>query len=100
MARQGILFIWCLLLVMALPNREQAEREQLYRGQIEWGALCRPGIRNGDRHAESDPRLLLFVRDNTTLNIDTEWHSADVESLRQMIAYPIPFFGRDSVCQG
>ena len=43
------------------------------------------------RHAQSDPYLLHFIRGTAKLNIDPAWHSADVENLEQMCAYPFIF---------
>ncbi len=88
MVRQAIFSIWCLLF-MGLPTSNK-DHEELYRGQIEWARL-KTQDPQWARHSRSDPRLLRFIHDNTTLDIDTEWHSADVENLRQMTAYPFLF---------
>jgi len=88
MVRQAIFSMWCLFLV-TIPVSNQ-DQEELYRGHIEWARL-----QTQDpwwaRHASADPRLLRFIHDNTTLNIDPEWYVANVESLRQMTGYPFLF---------
>jgi hypothetical protein len=88
MARQAILFLVCLLFsVVSCWGNNSAS---LYRGQIQWARL-KTADPFWDRHAGADPRLLQFVRDHTTLNIDTNWHVADVGRLLQMSAYPFLF---------
>jgi len=42
-------------------------------------------------HAETDPRLMQFFREQTTLNIDPTWYEADVDNLQEMCAYPLLF---------
>ena len=43
------------------------------------------------RHADGDPALMSFLREQTTLNIDPKWYSADVEDLSKMCKYPLLF---------
>jgi hypothetical protein len=43
------------------------------------------------RHARSDPKLMQFFREHTTLNIDPIWYAADVENLAEMCKYPFLF---------
>ena len=43
------------------------------------------------RHSGSDPKLMQFFRQKTTLNIDPTWYAADVESLGEMVKYPFLF---------
>jgi hypothetical protein len=43
------------------------------------------------RHAAGDPKLMSFLREHTTLNIDPTWYVADVQSLAQMCSYPLLF---------
>jgi len=59
-------------------------------GVLAWARL-KTESSHWKRHAGSDPRLLLFMRTNTSLNIDTSWHWADVEDLDQMCQYPFLF---------
>ena len=63
---------------------------QLPGGKVEWARLKTQGP-YWDRHARSDPRLLRFIRNTASLNIDPVWHAADVEDFQQMIAYPFIF---------
>ena len=44
-----------------------------------------------ERHARSDPKLMRFFREHTTLNIDPTWFAADVENLEEMGKYPFLF---------
>jgi len=88
MLRQATLFIGCLLLMPTVAFAKAPG--ELYRGKIEWARLSNPDPQ-WHRHADSDPRLLQFIRDNTTLNIDTTWYAANVENLREMTAYPFLF---------
>jgi hypothetical protein len=43
------------------------------------------------RHAKSDPLLMRFFREHTTLNIDPTWYFADVEDLNEMCKFPFLF---------
>jgi hypothetical protein len=43
------------------------------------------------RHARSDPKLMQFFRDHTTLNIDPAWYAADAENLGELCQYPLLF---------
>ena len=43
------------------------------------------------RHADGDPTLMRFLREQTTLNIDPKWYVADVQNLEQMCKYPLMF---------
>jgi hypothetical protein len=43
------------------------------------------------RHAEFDYRLSNFIREQSGLNIDPEWQSANPADLKQLCAYPILF---------
>jgi hypothetical protein len=43
------------------------------------------------RHARSDPKLMRFFREHTTLNIDPTWYAADVEQPGEMGLYPFLF---------
>jgi hypothetical protein len=88
MVRQAIFSVWCLFLVTTpASNNDQVA---LARGQIEWARLSTQDPWWA-RHARSDPRLLRFIHDNTTLNIDSVWHAANVEDLTAMTSYPFLF---------
>jgi hypothetical protein len=80
-----------LVLTAAVPARAQvAEEERAQR--VGWARLMVPGRQElWRRHAEADPTLADFLKNNTTLNIDSTWYTADVEDLREMCAYPLLF---------
>ena len=86
--RQVIFSLWCLFLTIAPASSD--DQVQLTRGQIAWARLSTQDPWWA-RHARSDPRLLRFIHDNTTLDIDTVWHAANVENLQAMTAYPFLF---------
>jgi hypothetical protein len=69
---------------------EATESEMAGGGKVEWARLKTPSP-SWQRHAGSDHLLLEFIRDNTSLDIDTAWHAADVDDLHQMCAYPFLF---------
>jgi len=78
-----------LLLLLSLPILAQ-DTEALRPEAVGWARLKTPS-EFWMRHAGSDPTLMQFLRDNTTLNIDPTWYVADVEKLPQMCAYPLLF---------
>ena len=59
-------------------------------GSVRWARLKTPSL-SWNRHADSDPRLLDFIRTNTSLNIDSHWYAARVDHLNDMILYPFLF---------
>jgi len=59
-------------------------------GNIRWARLETASL-TWDRHARSDPRLLHFIEASTSLDIDTTWHSANVEDLPEMCSYAFLF---------
>ena len=74
-----------VLSVQSLPAQTQDVR--LLGGKVEWARL-KTEWPKWDRHAKGDPRLLRFIRNTVSMNIDTVWHAADVCDLQQMSAYP------------
>ena len=85
--------MWIRLLLLGLlllPLRADPAPVSTLAGRISWARL-KTSSDTWDRHARSDPKLLSFVRNSTSLNIDLTWHAADVESLRQMCIYPFLF---------
>ena len=85
--------MWLRLLLFTLlflPLRADRLPVSSLAGRFSWARL-KTDSPTWDRHARGDPRLLEFIRSSTSLNIDTVWHSADVESLRQMCRYPFLF---------
>jgi len=59
-------------------------------GKMLWARLKTQSL-SWQRHAQSDPYLLHFIRTTAKLNIDPVWHAADVEKLDQMCTYPFIF---------
>jgi hypothetical protein len=78
------------LLVGMLPVAHGDDLNDLRGERVGWARLqtSSPFWR---RHAESDPRLMDFLRERTTLNLDPVWHAADVERLDEMCVYPLLF---------
>ncbi|MCU0771127.1 MAG: DUF4159 domain-containing protein [Verrucomicrobia bacterium] len=58
--------------------------------RVGWARLRTPS-EHWMRHASSDPVLMQFLRDHTSLNIDPTWYVADVENLEEMTGYPLLF---------
>jgi hypothetical protein len=80
-----------LLLLLFASLRVSAEDTEALRPEaVGWARLKTPG-EFWMRHAERDPTLMQFLRENTTLNIDPTWYVADVDNLSQMCAYPLLF---------
>ncbi len=77
-----------IFLLFTLPAF--AENDQLRAERVGWARLKTPS-EVWKRHADADPLLMRFFRDQTTLNIDSTWYSADVERLDEMCAYPLLF---------
>ena len=75
----------------SLLGAEKVRPEDRFRGgKVEWARLQHSGA-YWDRHAESDDALLSFIRSNTTLNIESVWHSAPASDLAAMTEYPFLF---------
>ena len=64
-----------------------ADHDQLRGDRVGWARLKTPSPQ-WKRHAGSDPVLMKFFRDETTLNIDPVWYAADVNNLAEMCQYP------------
>jgi hypothetical protein len=87
--------IWAWLLIaqflcLAPILAEAMETEMSAGGKIEWARL-KTLSPSWNRHAKSDYHLLEYIRNSTSLNIDPDWHAADVDNLQQMCAYPFLF---------
>jgi hypothetical protein len=64
--------------------------DNLRGDRVGWARLKTPSP-EWLRHSASDPILMQFFRQQTTLNIDPTWYSADVENLAEMCKYPLLF---------
>lgn len=57
-------------------------------GRVGWARIITSSAA-WKRHADADPRLTDFIRQQTSLNLDPTWYSADPESLEQLSTYPL-----------
>jgi hypothetical protein len=90
-ARTRLARLFFLALVLTGSGRALAQDADALRPEAVGWARLRTPSEYWRRHAEADPRLMNFLRENTTLNIDPTWYVADVEDLKQMCAYPLLF---------
>jgi hypothetical protein len=77
-------------LALATPNLLAAALDELRGDRVGWARL-KTKSPIWMRHAGSDPKLMQFFREKTTLNIDPTWYAADVENLGEMVKYPFLF---------
>jgi hypothetical protein len=73
-----------VLPALALSN------DQLRGDRVGWARLKTPSP-HWKRHAGSDPVLMKFFREQTTLNIDPTWYVADANDLAELGKYPFLF---------
>jgi hypothetical protein len=64
--------------------------DQLRGERVGWARLKTPDPQ-WKRHAGSDPVLMNFFRNETSLNIDPVWYAADVNELAELCQYPFLF---------
>jgi hypothetical protein len=64
--------------------------DNLRGDRVGWARLKTPSP-HWMRHSGSDPVLMKFFRDETTLNIDPTWYAADVSNLAELCKYPFLF---------
>ena len=64
--------------------------DQLRGDRVGWARLKTPSP-SWMRHAGSDPVLMKFFREETTLNIDPIWYTADANDLAELCKYPFLF---------
>jgi hypothetical protein len=78
-----------LLLSLAAPLRSAASvpNEKMRGSPVEWARLQTSGP-YWDRHANSDPAVLVYLKRTTPLNLDSEWHAARASSLEELRHYP------------
>ena len=67
-----------------------SDLDQLRGDRVGWARLKTPSP-YWNRHSGSDPVLMNFFREQTTLNIDPTWYAADVNDLAEMCKYPFLF---------
>jgi hypothetical protein len=61
------------------------------RGDVVGWARLKTNSPVWERHSRSDPELMRFFQEQTTLNIDPKWFAAGVENLGEMCKYPLLF---------
>jgi Domain of unknown function (DUF4159) len=59
-------------------------------GRVGWARIITPNSA-WNRHAETDPVLTRFIRQQTSLNIDPTWYSANPANVDQLCQYPLIF---------
>lgn len=59
-------------------------------GRVGWARLKTPA-EHWRRHSSSDATLSDFIREQTTLNMDSDWRAADPENLDELCAIPFLF---------
>jgi hypothetical protein len=67
-----------------------SEVDQLRGDRVGWARLKTPSP-SWNRHAGSDPLLMRFFHEQTTLNIDPDWYTADPADLTSLTKYPFIF---------
>jgi hypothetical protein len=67
-----------------------ADFDHLRGDRVGWARLKTPS-QWWKRHAETDPVLMRFFHDNTSLSLDPIWRVADVEQFDQMCKFPLLF---------
>lgn len=88
---KALLWKVCLVLLLAAATAPAQQGDTNLRGErVGWARLKTPSP-NWFRHSTGDPVLMQFLRQNTSLNIDPTWYTADVEDLDEMCKYPLLF---------
>ena len=67
-----------------------ADHDQLCGDRVGWARL-KTSSPYWMRHSGSDPVLMNFFKEETTLNIDPAWYAADVNDLVELCKYPFLF---------
>jgi len=80
-----------LLAVVLFALGASAEDPNDLRGERVGWARLKTASPHWKGHAQTDPRLIRFFREETTLNIDPTWYEADVDDLKEMCSYPLLF---------
>ena len=90
MNRKGRWLQRALLAVLFLQPLFGSDNDSLRSERVGWARL-QTSSPNWRVHAATDPRLMQFFRNETTLNIDPTWYAADVKNLEEMCRYPLLF---------
>jgi hypothetical protein len=71
-------------------SRAALAADKLRGDRVGWARLKTPNPW-WKRHAEGDPFLMQFLREQTSLNLDPQWHQVDCEDLPAMSVFPLIF---------
>jgi hypothetical protein len=85
-----IYFLLLLTGASVLHAAKPAAAERFKGGKLDWTRL-NTGTAYWNRHSEWDSTLLGFMRANTSLNIDREWHATRPADLKQLCNYPFVY---------
>ncbi|HEX2854382.1 MAG TPA: DUF4159 domain-containing protein [Opitutaceae bacterium] len=75
-----------VLLVCGVVSSRAADEPR--GGRVGWARII-TSSKEWDRHAGSDPMLTKFIRQQTSLNIDPTWYSANPASVDELCKYPL-----------
>lgn len=85
-----VIFLLVTFLLAQPSPCQQSRLDALRAERVGWARLKTPS-EWWFRHANGDPALMHFLREQTTLNIDPTWYVAEVSKLDQMVQYPLIF---------
>lgn len=78
------LFASWLLGSASAANSEVSEQRG---GHFQWARL-KSSYKYWDRHPQAENIIINFIRQQTTLNVDSKWAAADVKDLESLTRYP------------
>src|SRR3989338_1403563 len=84
-------FLWVLFLSYALPCFSNPDLEAHKGGKVSWARLKFPNCREWDVHPQGDLKMINFLRKTTTVNLELNWHVADIDRLEEMCSFPLIF---------
>ncbi len=79
-----------LVFLPSVCSASVKETDKLRGDRVGWARLRTPSAW-WDRHAQGDPIPMKFLRENTTLNIDSAWRAASAEQLDTLTEFPFLF---------
>lgn len=83
----GVVRAWLWLIVVgAVMAAGDVRAAESRGGRVSWGRIIAGGDWN--IHSDRDPDLAKFIRNETTLNLNPTWHSADPRDLEQLSQFP------------
>lgn len=95
---------WVALALSFSLHAEASAGEERRGGHVQWARLKTDYV-FWSRHVATEGRLLDYVRENTSLDIDATWAAADLGDLDSLTAYPFLYAEgiqtvRDAKAQG